>query len=250
MSEQRIEAIVLKQQDYRENDALITVLSPRQGKLSFVCRGIRKMASRNAVSCMPFVRCELQYQQQQQKTLFSLKSARPLASYWHIRQDLTKLAIAQVMTEIADKILPGGQEDLAAAQAVYDLLDTSLQRLDGDAFHELVLCQYLAGILKVEGIEPLVDECVLCGSRRVQTISVEEGGFLCARCAGAMGAHSVGVAELKKFRLINKAAPEHYSLLQQYGPWTKKDAEFLIRFLIVHTGLQLESWRFLDRCSH
>ena len=162
----------------------------------------------------------------------------------------TKQAIAQVMTEIADKILPGGQEDLAAAQAVYDLLDTSLQRLDGDAFHELVLCQYLAGILKVEGIEPLVDECVLCGSRRVQTISVEEGGFLCARCAGAMGAHSVGVAELKKFRLINKAAPEHYSLLQQYGPWTKKDAEFLIRFLIVHTGLQLESWRFLDRCSH
>ena len=55
MSEARIEAVILKQQDYRENDALITVLSREHGKLGFVCRGIRKMASKNAVSCMPFV---------------------------------------------------------------------------------------------------------------------------------------------------------------------------------------------------
>ena len=62
MSEARIEAVILKQQDYRENDALITVLSREHGKLGFVCRGIRKMASKNAVSCMPFVLSELMFE--------------------------------------------------------------------------------------------------------------------------------------------------------------------------------------------
>lgn len=39
MSEARIEAVILKQQDYRENDALITVLSKDYGKLGFVWPG-------------------------------------------------------------------------------------------------------------------------------------------------------------------------------------------------------------------
>ena len=74
MSEARIEAVILKQQDYRENDALITVLSREHGKLGFVCRGIRKMASKNAVSCMPFVLSKLMFEYKEQATLFFTKN--------------------------------------------------------------------------------------------------------------------------------------------------------------------------------
>ena len=177
MSEARIEAVILKQQDYRENDALITVLSKDYGKLGFVCRGIRKMASKNAVSCMPFVLSELMFDYKEQATLFSLKSARVLAAHRHIREDLEKMAIAQVMCEIADKLLEQGESDLEAAGEVYELLSVSLDRLDSEADSYLILAQFTALALKTEGIEPVVDECVLCSNTQVQTISVEDGGF-------------------------------------------------------------------------
>lgn len=154
MSEARIEAVILKQQDYRENDALITVLSREHGKLGFVCRGIRKMASKNAVSCMPFVLSELMFEYKEQATLFSLKTARVLASHRYIREDLEKMTIAQVMCEIADKLLEQGESDLDAAAEVYDLLSASLDRLDQEADSYLILAQFAALILKVEGIEP------------------------------------------------------------------------------------------------
>ncbi|MFQ8581372.1 MAG: DNA repair protein RecO [Holdemania massiliensis] len=81
MSEARIEAVILKQQDYRENDALITVLSREHGKLGFVCRGIRKMASKKGGvlhAALSVGRC-LQYKEQ--ATLFSLK---PRGCWRHI----------------------------------------------------------------------------------------------------------------------------------------------------------------------
>ena len=148
MSEARIEAVILKQQDYRENDALITVLSKDYGKLGFVCRGIRKMASKNAVSCMPFVLSELMFDYKEQATLFSLKSARVLAAHRHIREDLEKMTIAQVMCEIADKLLEQGESDLEAAGELYELLSVSLDRLDSEADSYLILAQFTALALK------------------------------------------------------------------------------------------------------
>lgn len=249
MSEERIEALILKQQDYRENDALITVLSRDYGKLGFVCRGIRKMASKNAVSCTPFVQSELMFEYKEQATLFALKSARVLISHHRLREDLEAMSIAQVMAEIADKSLQQGNNDGEAAAAFFDLLSLSLTRLDSDPDRWLVLGQYLAGVLAIEGLEPTVDECVLCGSTQIQTVSIEDGGFLCANCAQAVHARPLEVSDLRRFRLINKGTAEHFEVLKKYGPWTKKDAELLIQFLMLHSGMKLESWRFLERLT-
>ena len=58
------------------------------------------------------------------------------------------------------------------------------------------------------------------------------------------------VGALKRFRLINKAQLVHFAQLRPYGPWTKKDAELLVEFLMLHSGVKLESWRFLDRLAN
>lgn len=246
MAEKKIQALILKQQDYRENDGMMSVLSLEMGKVSFVCRGIRKMASKNAVSCMPFVLSELLFDYKENTSLFSLRSAQVLLSHHHIRDDLEKMSLAQLMCEIVDGCLQQGEADLTSSQQFYELLSTSLERLDSLSDHYLILCQFLATTLKIEGIEPCVDECVLCSSQQVQTISIDDGGFVCANCAKAVKATPLAVDTLRRFRLVNHGELEHFDILKKYGPWTKIDAELLIEFLILHSGLRLESWRFLD----
>ena len=63
-------------------------------------------------------------------------------------------------------------------------------------------------------------------------------------------ARPMEVGALKRFRLINKAQLVHFAQLRPYGPWTKKDAELLVEFLMLHSGVKLESWRFLDRLAN
>lgn len=171
---------------------------------------------------MPFVLSELMFDYKEQATLFSLKSARVLAAHRHIREDLEKMTIAQVMCEIADKLLEQGESDLEAAGEVYELLSVSLDRLDSETDSYLILAQFTALALKTEGIEPVVDECVLCSNTQVQTISVEDGGFLCAECAAMVHARPMEVGALKRFRLINKAQLVHFAQLRPYGRGQKK----------------------------
>ena len=247
MSEEKIEAIILKQQDYRENDALLTVLSLQHGKIGFVCRGIRKMVSKNATSCMPFVRSEMMFDYKEGATLFSLKSAHVLQARRHVREDLERMSAAQLMSEVADRLLQQGEADLETAAEVYELLDECLDWLDQGEDLYLILCLYLAQVLKIEGLEPVVDECVLCSNTQIQTISIKEGGFLCPDCAAAVHEKARPVDVLRRFRLINRAEMEHKDILKKYGPWTKNDAGILVEFITIHTGIPLESWRFLER---
>ena len=43
--ERELEGIVLSVSDYRENDALVTVLTKTEGKLRMVARGVQKITS-------------------------------------------------------------------------------------------------------------------------------------------------------------------------------------------------------------
>lgn len=239
--------IVLKQIEYRENDALLTVLTKDHGKLSLVARGIKKMTSKNAVSCMPYCVSEFVLDYQDDKSMFTIKTASLQESNHKIQEDLIKLGVAQVLTELVDKCIPQGYIDDEIIENLYQLLEVSLRKLNDDKEYGLLLSLFLAQILKQCGVPPTVDECVLCGSSKVNYISVDEGGFICADCKAEVGAITTNQMDLKRFRLVNKAEIEHFDVLKGYGPWPLNEAYTMIEFLKIHTGIECDSWNFLKK---
>ncbi len=238
--------IVLKQSQYRENDLLISVLTEQWGRLSLVARGAKKVTSKNAVSCTPFVVSEYLLDFKEGKTMYTLKNGVLLESNRHVRSNLEKVHVAQLFAELVEAMIPQGVEEDEVSAMTFELFRFTLQQLDKSETNFLPLAFFLAKNLDIQGVSPVVDGCVFCGSTAIQGIDREAGGFICQQCAkNAPNLQFQDTESLKRFRLINKAQIEHYDILANQATWTIQDVEFLIEFLQEHTGIYCQSWLFL-----
>ncbi len=241
----RLEGIVLKQSEYRENDALLSVFFREAGKLTLTAKGILKESSRNRAQAAPFACVCFDFDYLPERTIFTMKTGMVIESHYRIRENLLSLSAAQVMTEIVEMIA----QPQEALPQLYDALRFSLQMLHEGKDAKLLLAYFLAQVLKEMGLEPNVDECVLCGDRSVSTISIAEGGFVCRHCAANTETLAVDLEALKMFRYLNKANQQHFSRLEKCLVVRLQDVKIFVDFLMRHSGLKLESWRFFEDCA-
>lgn len=240
-----IEGIVLKQSDYKEHDALVTILSKEYGKLTLVAKGLLKETSRNRSICMPFSKSLFQMDYEPYKSLFLLKTGGTLSSYYKIRENLERLNTASLLCEIVYAIAQPNDE----ASELYEELDFCLQKLHEQKDPKLVAVYFISRVLKEMGLEPNVDECVLCANQSVSTISIEEGGFVCLECAKELSTLAVDIKTLKMFRYVNKAQKENFEALEKAVSIRVCDVKVFVDFLSLHSGLNLDSWRFFMECT-
>lgn len=242
MNDRRV-GIILKQQDYRENDALLTVYVHEVGKMTFVAKGIRKMQSKNAAACLPFTEAEFLYDHKEGSSIQTLHQASIIKSHRRIREDFKKNCYALTVCETVEKILEENDFD----ELCEDCLKLTLDGLDESSHDNLFLAFFTAQILKVIGLEPQVDECVLCGSTKVNGIAMEEGGFVCADCGEEVKITKLPVSALRQFRLLNRASLKHLEILKQYEPYSDEIVSLMINFLCYHSGIRLNSWQLYNK---
>lgn len=235
------EGIVLSSMDYREKDTLMSVLTKEVGRISFVAKGTMSVHSKNAPACLPFTSSEFCFDYKEGKTVFPLKTARIKNSRRQLREDLDLLNLAGLLCELSEKITEQGMSE----EELFHQLETALDHLKEDRYLSCSL--FLAFVLKWIGIDPVVDECVLCGSTKVSSISIKEGGFVCQSCRPKVQASACTLEDLIHFRLINKASFEHFDLLKQRSQFTFNDVSMMMDFLVHHAGIRLNSWKLI--CS-
>lgn len=240
-----LEGIVLKQSEYRENDGLVYVLCRDVGKITLVARGMMKDASRNRSVCVPFSCSLFELDYDPNRTMFVLKTGTVKKSYYRIRENLVALSAAQVMGEIVDKIAQPHEP----IPLLYDELQFCLDALHQGRSASLVLAYFIAQALKEMGLEPNVDECVACGDQAISTVSISEGGFVCRSCASQIETLPLDLPALKMFRYINKAERQHFEALQKSLTVRMSDVKIFVDFLMLHSGLKLDSWRFFMECT-
>ncbi len=242
------DAIILYQQEYKEKDALLYVLTREKGFITFLARGIQKLDSKNSYACMPFSISQLTYDEKENSDFQLLHAASLIESNRKIREDLVKTAVASVMSELSLKLLRDGLDEETATY-LYRLLRFSMDHLRESDQYQCALGFYLARILDMIGISPMVDACTSCGKEKVNSISLSEGGFLCPECRIKLSAPLYSPDILKEFRLINKAKEENYSQLEKYGVKHDEVLVLMNSFLVEYAGITLKSWAFLEKCT-
>ena len=238
--------LILKEQDYKENAVILTVLFKEYGKLSLIAQGARKMTSKNRGSILPYTKGEFSFDYKEGKTMFRLKNAHTLEFYRYLHEDLNASLACAVLAEVVNAFLEEGA-DLSYAEHCADLFESACRAWNEKHEASIVLACALADMLKTQGIEPDVDECVLCGSTSVSAVSVRDGGFLCADCAAK---HAVPFSEperLRAFRLINKAEMKHIPVLEEAMGDAQRECGLLADFIRTHAGLQLRSYALFQR---
>ncbi len=237
-----MEGIVLKQSEYRENDALLEVFFKDIGKVSLVLKGVLKANSKNKALATPYTCSDFCFDYDPLKSMFLLKTGVIKQSFYKIHENLGAIAAANLMKEILEKFIVSHEPN----EALYDNLYFCLNQLHQQHNIYLVVSFFTAQCLKEIGIEPEVDECVNCANQRVSAISLTEGGFVCLDCAKNTDVIRGDIDSLRMFRYLNKASYEQFNILLEQLSLRFVDTKIMVDFLMYHTGIKLVNWRLFE----
>lgn len=238
----KCEGIVLRQNDYRDSDMILSVYTKEYGKMSFLARGLKKAKSKNASSCTLFCNSIFHFNDNGKNTMQTLKNAERIKLFHHIYEDLLLQTMAQLMCECVEKVADDKNEEL------YDVLYKSLNYLNEGKNPYIVLGLFMAKCNGFYGISPNVDECVKCHSKsNIASLSLRDGGFLCIQCMDPLYHKRYSENALRTFRLFHKAGIDDLSILEEHIECTYEDINTIIAFFEEYSGIHLKSKSFLDK---
>lgn len=150
--------IVLKGSSLKENDRLVTVLTPEYGLIRAVAPGAKKYKSRLRGRTELFVINE--FMVIRGRSLDKIIQAETLYTYPGLSRDLGKLATAQYLAELSLALATDQQPQ----PELYELLNEHLRRIEGFALGEPVypyLAQAVFHLIAIAGLTPQIFECCL-----------------------------------------------------------------------------------------
>jgi DNA repair protein RecO (recombination protein O) len=202
----KTEAIVLRSMDLGEADRVLTVLTPRLGKLRIVAKGIRRPRSRIGGGLEPFSDVHLVLAIG--RTWDVVTQSALEHPHLGLRNDLGSTAAAWYVVELADRFC----EERADSHAAFVLLSQALHALDASTHgvsRDVVARWFELHLLDAMGFRPQLTRCLECGALIEpdgNAYAPVAGGVICPDCAhAAHGARPLGAASLKVLRHLQRS---------------------------------------------
>ena len=171
------QGIVLRSYPFGEADRVVVLLSPNNGKIRTVAKGVRKTKSRFGGRLEPFTHVDLILYEG--RNLDTITQAAVLDPFPRLREDLDAVVAAGTMVEAADAV---AQEDEPAIR-LFLLLQRGLKTLESGVRGPDLMTSYLLKLADVVGVAPSLMRCASCG--RVDDLhrfSFGGGGSVCDTC--------------------------------------------------------------------
>jgi DNA repair protein RecO (recombination protein O) len=239
------DAIVLSRFDYGEADRILTLITPANGKIKAIAKGIRRPTSRIGGSVEPFA--ELKLVLAHGRTFDVLTQVSVVHPWLRLRDDLVSFGTASYLAELAN----GTLEERHAAESVYILLKRAYEILDSGMSPGRVARWFEMHLADELGVRPEVDRCVECG----RLLEADEryrwvpplGGVLCDRCPGPPFERAgLSLEALKLLKAYQRQDVEAIAALR-LRPEVEREVEIAMRdFLAFSLDRRPRSLAFLD----
>ena len=172
-----VKALVLRVTDYKDHDALLTLLTPNHGKLTAKARGLRRKNSPLVAPCQLLAYGEFtlfEYRGQ-----YTINEAHSLELFTPLRRDLTKLSLGTYFAQVSEVL---SQEDYPSPEllslvlnCLYALSSLNLPKSQIKAVFELrAAC--------LSGYTPDLFGCHICGSQTPDRFDLSAGQLECRNC--------------------------------------------------------------------
>lgn len=175
-----IRGIVLRITDYNEKDALLTLLSTNQGRLTVKARGLRKKNSPLIAPCQLLAYGEFtvfEYRGQ-----YTINEAHSIELFMALRRDLNKLSLGTYFAQVAEVL---SQEDFPSSELQALLLNClfALSNLDIPEMQVKTVFELRAAC--ISGYTPDLFGCHICGSQEPDKFDLSAGQLECTICRSA-----------------------------------------------------------------
>jgi DNA repair protein RecO (recombination protein O) len=174
----RDRGVVLRTIKLGEADRIVTILTPGQGKVRAVAKGIRKPTSRFGARLEPTSHVALQCYRGRE--LDVVTQVETIDAFRPLREHYGSLTHAISMLEAVDQVA----QEREPNPALYRMLVGALRTLAA-APSPMVAPAFFWKLLSLEGFHPVLDTCTRCGDDAGPFVAFDfgEGGVLCGECA-------------------------------------------------------------------
>ena len=184
MSAFSTEGIVLRRADYRENDRMLTLLTPH-GRVDALSRGCKRPKSPLMPASEVFTLGN--FELFSSKTHCTVTACLITDSFYPLRLDMDKLSCAAYMANICEAAAQPEEN----TQKQFLLLARALGYLSYQSYTpRRVLSAFLLHYAVALGYRPRLNHCVICGQPLMEhagaLFDIEQGGVICPDCAGSM----------------------------------------------------------------
>lgn len=157
MEERRTEGVVLRATPFKENDRILSVLTPDRGILSLYVRGLSKSKPQGVNLATPLCRAEFVFKKGK-SDLHRFLDGTILDLHLPLRQSYRHLeAGGKMLNAILKTQMPGKN-----SHALYLLLTSFLKKLSEATYPETFWTTFLIKLLKHEGLLEISPTCLAC----------------------------------------------------------------------------------------
>lgn len=172
-----IQALVLRVTPYKDNDALLTVLTRDQGKLTLKARGLRKKNSPLVAPCQLLSYGEFTIFEY--RGFFTINEAYSKELFRPLRSDLSKLSLATYFAQVAEVL---AQEDTPNPELLSLVLNCMYTLQKPDVNEQQVKGVFELRAACIAGYTPDLSGCYGCGSVLPDRFDISEGHLECSAC--------------------------------------------------------------------
>lgn len=179
--EERLRGLVIRETNYGESDKILTVLTAEKGCISVMAKAARSLKSQYSYSSQLMCYSEM--------TLYCkgdsryLREAIPIETFYSLRLELDRYALAQYMFEICCEVCREGQAE-EAGNVLRITLNALYALMNDIRPQEQIKAAFEFRVAVVSGYAPDLTGCVVCGARSDSKmyLDVVNGVFRCSSC--------------------------------------------------------------------
>lgn len=235
------EGIVLKQVKAINGRKMLTIFTPKYGKISCATNIAPNKKSKSNLYASPFSYSK--YNLFKGREMYSLNSGEVIESYYEIGEDYDKYLAASYALELSDKILlmedPNPKIFLLLKDFLYEIKNTQTK-------YDTILIAYIVKIISCLGIMPNLNSCCNCDTKdNINTFfSVSGGGIICDSCAknaiqnnDNQLIYETNFGIVETLRYLEKEPFSRFTKIALNDDVSKKLKEILIEYLKYHLDI-------------
>ena len=239
----RTEAIVLKRSDLFEADRLLTLYTPKLGKIRAIAKGVRKPTSRKSGHVELFTHSRLLIARG--RNLDIVTQAETIHAFRPLREDLLRTTYTYYAAELLDLFV----EERIENRPLFDLLLAMLGWLGDASDLDLTTRFFELRLLSLLGYRPQLFQCVAC-RRQIEPVanffSAADGGILCGNCGqNHRGAQEIPLNALKVLRFLQTRDYDTCCRLRLSRPLHRELETIMYHYVTYILERNLKSVKFL-----
>lgn len=171
MARYNVDAVVLKNFNYKDSDKIYTLLTRSNGKISANARGVRKISSRRGgnLDTLNYITAGISESPSGYKTITEVRLQK---SYENLKNSLDRAKLAYYLIELIHRFIQEDQEQ----NKIFNLLLKTLQKLNKSSSllnASILVNSFELRFMSLLGYELTLDQCAVSGDK----FSLEWDGY-------------------------------------------------------------------------